>query len=61
MPRTADERTWGGQELGERHREVLRVAMHLFAERGYAGASLRELARRLGMQQPSLYPVSLFS
>ncbi|WP_053238385.1 TetR/AcrR family transcriptional regulator [Sandaracinus amylolyticus] len=55
MPRTADEHTWGGQELGERHREVLRAALHLFAERGYAGASLRELARRLGMQQPSLY------
>lgn len=55
MPRTPDERKWGGEELGERHREVLRVALHLFAERGYAGASLRELARRLGMQQPSLY------
>lgn len=55
MPRTADERAWGGQELSERHREVLRAALHLFAERGYAGASLRELARRLGMQQPSLY------
>jgi AcrR family transcriptional regulator len=45
----------GGAELGERHREILRVALHLFAERGYAGASLRELARRVGMQQPSLY------
>lgn len=55
MPRTPDERKWGGEELGERHRELLRVALHLFAERGYAGASLRELARRLGMQQPSLY------
>lgn len=29
--------------------------MELIAERGYAGASLRELARRVGMQQPSLY------
>ncbi len=29
--------------------------MALIAERGYAGASLRELARRVGMQQPSLY------
>lgn len=35
--------------------EVLRVALLLIAERGYAGASLRELARRLGVQQPSLY------
>jgi AcrR family transcriptional regulator len=38
-----------------RHREILEVAMELIAERGYAGASLRELARRVGMQQPSLY------
>ena len=35
--------------------EVLREALKLFAERGYGGASLRELARRLGVQQPSLY------
>jgi AcrR family transcriptional regulator len=55
MPRTIDERRWGGQEFGERHREVLRIALRLIAERGYAGASLRELARRVGMQQPSLY------
>jgi AcrR family transcriptional regulator len=33
----------------------LREAMRLIAERGYRGASLRELARRVGMQQPSLY------
>jgi len=39
----------------ERHIEVLRTALLLFAERGYAGASLRELARRLGVAQPSLY------
>jgi AcrR family transcriptional regulator len=39
----------------ERHREVLEAALHLIAERGYHGASLRELARRLGMSQPSLY------
>ena len=41
--------------LGRRHREVLLAGLTLIAERGYAGASLRELARRLGMQQPSLY------
>ena len=34
--------------LSERHLEVLRAALQLFSERGYAGASLRELARRLG-------------
>lgn len=39
----------------ERHLEVLHAALTLLGERGYAGASLRELARRLGMSQPSLY------
>ena len=34
---------------------MLRTALLLFAERGYAGASLRELARRLEVAQPSLY------
>lgn len=34
---------------------MLRAALGLISERGYAGASLRELARRLGVQQPSLY------
>ncbi len=37
-----------------RHREVLDAAAELMAERGYGGASLRELARRVGMSQPSL-------
>lgn len=38
-----------------RHREILDAAAELMAERGYGGASLRELARRVGMSQPSLY------
>lgn len=38
-----------------RHREILAAALELIAEYGYAGASLRELARRVGMSQPSLY------
>jgi len=46
---------YGGAQLAPRHLEVLRVAMKLIAERGYRGASLRELARQVGMQQPSLY------
>jgi len=37
------------------HQRVLREAMLLMAERGYHAASLRELARRLEIQQPSLY------
>lgn len=39
----------------ERHREILAVALDLIAESGYHGASLRELAKRLGISQPSLY------
>ncbi len=39
----------------ERRREVLEAALELLAEQGYAGASLRKLADKLGMRQPSLY------
>ncbi len=42
-------------EFNDRHREILHAAMVLVAERGLAGSSLRELARRVGMSQPSLY------
>ncbi|HEV7126140.1 MAG TPA: TetR/AcrR family transcriptional regulator [Ktedonobacterales bacterium] len=34
---------------------LLRTAAALFREKGYAGTSTRELAARLGIQQPSLY------
>lgn len=34
---------------------LLAVAAELFAERGYAGASLAEMASRLGIRKPSLY------
>lgn len=36
-------------------RDILRAAAELFAERGYHGASMRELARRLGLIGSSLY------
>jgi AcrR family transcriptional regulator len=39
----------------DRKREVLEAALALIAEQGYAGASLRKLAARVGMAQPSLY------
>ncbi len=45
----------GHERPSERHLEILRAALALFAERGYAGATLRELARRVDVQQPSLY------
>ena len=36
-------------------REILAAASHLFAERGVAGTTMAEIARRSGLQQPSLY------
>lgn len=48
-------RTVAGEPPSPRHLEVLYAALQLISERGYAGASLRELARRLGVSQPSLY------
>ncbi len=54
-PHVPDPSEYRGASLPPKHLEVLRVGMRLIAERGYRGASLRELARRVGMQQPSLY------
>jgi AcrR family transcriptional regulator len=41
--------------MASRREELTRVAARLFAERGYAGTSLADLAEALGMQKPSLY------
>ena len=38
-----------------RYREVLDAAAAVFAEKGYAGASTRDIADRLGVRQASLY------
>jgi len=38
-----------------RYREVLDAAATVFAEKGYAGASTRDIAERLGVRQASLY------
>src|SRR5579875_3693188 len=35
--------------------ELTRIAARLFAERGYQGTSLADLADALGVQKPSLY------
>ncbi len=43
------------EEQPERAREVFQAGLELVAERGIAGASLRRLAARLGLSQPSLY------
>ena len=43
------------QSYSPKHQEILDAAMHLIAERGVSGASLRALARRVNISQPSLY------
>ena len=41
--------------LSARRLELTRIAAHLFAERGYQGTSLADLAEALGVHKPSLY------
>lgn len=40
---------------GDTRREILDAAVEVMAERGVAGLSLSEVARRVGVRQPSLY------
>jgi len=42
-------------ELSPRHREVLEAAATLFAERGYAATSVRDIGERVGLLGGSLY------
>src|SRR5512140_1685261 len=41
--------------MSTRRQELTRIAARLFAERGYQGTSLADLAEALGVQKPSLY------
>jgi len=41
--------------MSARREELTRIAARLFAERGYQGTSLADLAEQLGVQKPSLY------
>jgi TetR/AcrR family transcriptional regulator, cholesterol catabolism regulator len=41
--------------MSARRDELTRIAARLFAEKGYQGTSLADLAREFGMQKPSLY------
>src|SRR5919205_3249737 len=41
--------------MSSRRVELTRIAARLFAERGYQGTSLADLAEALGVQKPSLY------
>ncbi|MBB5278435.1 AcrR family transcriptional regulator [Rhizobium rosettiformans] len=44
-----------GAGLSERHREILEEAAALFAERGYAATSVRDIGERVGLLGGSLY------
>ncbi|MDX6475616.1 MAG: TetR/AcrR family transcriptional regulator, cholesterol catabolism regulator [Gaiellaceae bacterium] len=41
--------------MTSRREELTRIAARLFAEQGYQGTSLADLAQELGVQKPSLY------
>ena len=41
--------------MSARREELTRIAARLFAENGYQGTSLADLAEELGVQKPSLY------
>lgn len=41
--------------MSARRAELTRIAARLFADRGYQGTSLADLAEQLGVQKPSLY------
>src|SRR5919199_6016289 len=41
--------------MATRREELTQIAARLFAEKGYAGTSLADLAGELGVQKPSLY------
>jgi AcrR family transcriptional regulator len=51
-PVSAPRRRRKGERTAER---ILDVAEELFAERGYAGTTLRDVASRVGLRNPSLY------
>ncbi len=42
-------------EISERHRAILEAAASLFAERGYAATSVRDIGERVGLLGGSLY------
>jgi AcrR family transcriptional regulator len=44
-----------GDEVSDRHREILEAAAALFAERGYLATSVRDIGERVGLLGGSLY------
>jgi len=53
--RVLDERSAVSAKWESRYREVLDAAAMAFAEKGYLGASMTDIAERLGIRAPSLY------
>lgn len=53
--RVLDARTDVSEKWANRYREVLDAAAMAFAEKGYLGASMIDIADRLGIRAPSLY------
>jgi AcrR family transcriptional regulator len=43
------------QQAGERREQILDAACRVFAEKGFAGASIREIAREVGVTEGLLY------
>jgi AcrR family transcriptional regulator len=54
-PRTGRPRADGRALEGEPRDEIVAVASRLFAERGVAGTTMSEIARRSGLRQSSVY------
>ena len=54
-PRTGRPRADGRTLEGEPRDEIVAVASRLFAERGVAGTTMSEIARRSGLRQSSVY------
>lgn len=48
------QRTWQ-RRAAERPREIVAAALEVFAEKGFAGAKLDEIARRAGISKGALY------
>src|SRR6202161_2652063 len=45
----------GVPEAASTRERILNVALELFTEKGFDGASLREIAERLGVTKPAIY------